>query len=125
MNYSEDELMVVVAHEMSHGLHDDARASINKQLVLSGLLIEVLGEHTNAGSVIMALVTYNYIVQRGFTLPHEVRADEDSFRYIASIGGNVRAPAALWARVADKLGERPSGGILGEILNPNNHPSTT
>ena len=97
---NEDEIAVVLGHEMDHGQKDHpakgARQSLNMQ---------ILGAATGSQlGVIMANVVNN----RHITKPMEREADKLAFDYITHTNYNPGACAAVWQRVMDKSQSRPS-----------------
>ena len=97
---NEDEIAVVLAHEMGHGQKDHpakgARQSLNMQ---------ILGAATGSQvGVIMATVINN----RHITKPMEREADALAFDYVSRAGYNPGACAAVWQRVMDLSKSQPS-----------------
>lgn len=97
---NEDEIAVVLAHELGHGQKDHpakgARRSLNMQ---------ILGAATGsqAGMVMAAVVNNRHI-----TKPMEREADALAFDYISHAGYNPGACAAVWQRVMDRSKSQPS-----------------
>ena len=97
---NEDEIAVVLGHEMGHGQKDHpakgARQSLNMQ---------ILGAATGSQlGVIMANVVNN----RHITKPMEREADKLAFDYITHTYYNPGACAAVWQRVMDRSQSQPS-----------------
>ena len=108
---NEDEIAVVLAHEMGHGQKDHpakgARQSLNMQ---------ILGAATGSqAGMIMAAVVNN----RHITKPMEREADALAFDYISHAGYNPGACAAVWQRVMDLSKSQPSS--FEQFLS--DHPS--
>lgn len=97
---NDDEIAVVLGHEMGHGQKDHpakgARRSLNMQ---------ILGAAT--GSTLGSIVT-TVINNRNITKPMEREADALAFEYITHTNYNPGATAAVWQRVMDKEKSQPS-----------------
>ncbi len=108
---NEDEIAVVLAHELGHGLKDHpvkgARNSLNMQ---------ILGAAT--GSQAGALVA-QVINNRHITKPMENEADALAFDYITHTNYNPGATAAVWQRVLDLSKSKASA--VQEFLS--DHPA--
>lgn len=108
---NEDEIAVVLGHEMGHGQKDHpvkgARRSLNMQ---------VLGAATGSS---LGQLAANIINNRHVTKPMEREADALSFDYIIHTNYNPGATAAVWQRVMDLSKTQPSS--LQEFLS--DHPS--
>lgn len=97
---NEDEIAVVLGHELGHGQKDHpakgARRSLNMQ---------ILGAATGSeAGAIMAQVINN----RHVTKPMEREADALAFDYIIHTSYNPGATAAVWQRVLDLSKSEPS-----------------
>lgn len=97
---NEDEIAVVLGHELGHGQKDHpakgARRSLNMQ---------ILGAATGSqAGAIMAQVISN----RHVTKPMEREADALAFDYIIHTNYNPGATAAVWQRVLDLSQSEPS-----------------
>lgn len=118
LNYNENELAFVLAHEMGHGQKGHPIQGIRKQmpLVLAGAAI--------GGDTSTQLIT-GILSQVGtaklITKPMEKEADALAFTYAVNAGYNIGAGAAVWQRILDKNPGQSSGGI-NELFN--DHPST-
>ena len=97
---NEDEIAVVLGHEMGHGQKDHPAKG-----ALQSLNMQILGAATGSQlGVIMANVVNN----RHITKPMEREADKLAFTYITHTNYNPGACAAVWQRVMDKSKSRPS-----------------
>lgn len=123
---SDDELAIVVGHEIAHvtSHHGGERTSQNIAFAGIGLLLtagmeqqEVSPAKRNA-----ILTAYGLGAQIGVLLPfsrtHESEADAVGLRYAAGAGYDPRAAAAFWRKMAAKGGAKPP-----EFLST--HPSDT
>lgn len=98
---NEDEIAVVLGHELGHGQKNHPAKGARRSLNVS-----ILGSATgsNAG-VLMA----NIINNRNITKPMEREADALAFDYIIHTNYNPGATAAVWQRVLDLSKSNPSG----------------
>lgn len=108
---NEDEIAVVLGHELGHGQKDHpakgARQSLN---------MEILGAATGSqAGAVMAQVINN----RNITKPMEREADALAFDYITHTNYNPGACAAVWQRVMDLQKSRPSA--VNQFLS--DHPA--
>lgn len=98
--HNEDEIAVVLAHELGHGQKDHpakgARRSLNAQIV---------GAATGSQ---VGMVMANVVNNRHITKPMEREADALAFDYITHAGYNPGACAAVWQRVMDQSKSSPS-----------------
>lgn len=97
---NEDEIAVVLAHELGHGQKDHpakgARRSLNMQILGAAT-------GTQAGAVMAAVIN-----NRNITKPMEREADALAFDYITHTDYNPGATAAVWQRVLDLSKNQPS-----------------
>ncbi len=121
LNYNEDEIALVVAHEMGHGQHNDPANGVKKALPLQVLVVLYQSQNVDAISIIGANVIANIGNAKSVTLPMEKAADEKAFQYIEAAGYNIGAGAATWQRVLEKMGENKTN-FISEIFNPADHP---
>jgi predicted Zn-dependent protease len=119
---SDDEIAVVMSHEVSHviGRHGNERAS-HQALAQGGAVIADLAMQ-NQSQTLQTLVgtAYGYTTQYGAILPfsrkHESEADEIGLRIMAKAGYNPQAAVTFWKRMSEK-----SSGSTMEFLST--HPS--
>lgn len=121
LNYNEDEIALVVAHEMSHGQRNDPSNGVKKSLPLNVLAALYQSQNADAVSIIGTNVIANIGNAKNVTLPMEKNADEAAFQYTEAAGYNVGAGAATWQRVLEKMGESETN-FISEIFNPSDHP---
>lgn len=108
---NEDEIAVVLGHELAHGQKDHpakgARQSLNMQ---------ILGAATGSqAGAIMAQVINN----RHITKPMEQEADALAFEYITHTNYNPGATAAVWQRVLDL--SKSQASVVQQFLS--DHPA--
>lgn len=97
---NEDEIAVVIGHELGHGQKDHpaqgARKSLNASIIGAAV-------GNQAASVMAKLYT-----NRNITKPMEREADALAFDYIIHTNYNPGATAAVWQRVLDLTQSQPS-----------------
>ncbi len=114
---NEDEIAVVLGHEMGHGQKDHPAKGAQNSLI-PAVLASAAGN--NIGAVILA----NAIKNQGITKPMEREADALAFEYITHSYYNPGACAAVWQRVIDKSGDNPDT-FLTFLAGGSDHPSNT
>lgn len=111
---NDDEIAVILGHEMGHGQKDHpakgARKSILPMIVASTV--------DNIGGLILA----NALNNQGITKPMEREADALAFEYITHSNYNPGACAAVWQRIIDKSGDNPDS-FLTFLAGGSDHPS--
>ena len=112
---NEDEIAVVLGHEMGHGQKDHPAKGARQSLV-PAILASAAGN--NIGAVILA----NAINNQGITKPMEREADALAFEYITHSNYNPGACAAVWQRVIDKSGNNPDT-FATFLAGGSDHPS--
>ena len=121
LNYNEDEIALVVGHEMGHGQNNDPANGIKKSLPLNVLAALYQSQNADSISIISANVLANIGNAKNVTYPMEKNADEEAFQYTQAAGYNVGAGAATWQRVLEKMGENNTN-FVSEMFNPSDHP---
>lgn len=112
---NEDEIAVVLGHEMGHGQKDHPAKGARKSLIPAVLA-------SAAGNNIGAIILANAINNQGITKPMEREADALAFEYITHTYYNPGACAAVWQRVIDKSGNNPDT-FLTFLAGGSDHPS--
>ena len=98
---NEDEIAVVLGHELGHGQKDHPAKGARRSLNMA-----ILGSATGTSAgAFMATVINN----RNITKPMEREADALAFDYIIHTNYNPGATAAVWQRVMDLSKSNPSG----------------
>lgn len=119
----DDEIAVVLGHEMGHGQKNHAVSGFQKSIPYSVLAqIFVDSQGGTFASALGATIFANYATATQVTKPQEWEADNLAFTYIIHSGYNPGACAALWQRVMEKQGEQ-SQNFVGEIFSPSDHPT--
>lgn len=111
---NDDEIAVILGHEMGHGQKDHpakgARKSILPMIVASTV--------DNIGGLLLA----NALNNQGITKPMEREADALAFEYITHSNYNPGACAAVWQRIIDQSGDNPDN-FLTFLAGGSDHPS--
>lgn len=121
---NEDEIAVVLGHEMGHGQKDHPAKGIRNSMPYE-LAAEIYSasQGGSVGSTAVASIFANYATATQVTKPQEWEADNLAFEYITHSGYNPGACAAVWQRVIEKQGSQGSTNFAGEIFSPNDHPT--
>lgn len=122
LNYNEDELAFVLAHEINHGLEQHSLKSLPKIVSLSVAQALYQEKNPNAASAITTTLINRQLVAAHTTMPQEREADANSFTYAVNAGYNPGAGAAIWARIAARNGAK-TRSTFENIINPNDHPT--
>lgn len=122
LNNNEDEIAVVVGHEMGHGQKGHPIKSYQKSVPLDVLTKLYKAQNEDGASQMVTNVIGNYASANGITKPQEWEADNLAFDYTTGAGYNPGAGAATWQRVIEKMGAS-SSNFVGEIFSPSDHPT--
>ncbi|WP_110955984.1 M48 family metallopeptidase [Anaerosinus massiliensis] len=122
LNHNEDEVAVVVAHEMAHGQKGHPIKGYQKSVPLNVLTQLYKAQNQDNASQLLTNVIGNYATANGITKPQEWEADNLAFDYAVQAGYNPGAGAATWQKVIEKMGES-STNFVGEIFSPSDHPT--
>ena len=120
LNYNEDELAFVIAHEMGHGQKNHPAAGVKRALPLSILSALYASQNRNSASSVGAALVSTIGTAKWVTKPMESQADNLAFDYATAAGYNVGGGAALWQHVLEKNGSKSSG--FAELFN--DHPTS-
>ena len=120
LNYNEDELAFVIAHEMGHGQKNHPAAGVKRALPLSILSALYASQNRNSASSIGAALVSTVGTAKWLTKPMESQADKLAFDYAVAAGYNVGAGAALWQHILEQNGSKSSG--FAELFN--DHPTS-
>ena len=118
---TDDEIAVVLGHEMGHGQKDHVIKGYQKSIPIS---ILATAAATGGGQVaaIGAGVVANYIDNVHISKPLEWEADNLSFEYMTHTDYNIGATAAVWQKVIEEYGTNQSN-FAGDLFNPSDHPT--
>ena len=120
LNYNEDELAFVIAHEMGHGQKNHPAAGVKRALPLSILGALYASQNRNSASSVGAALVTTIGTAKWVTKPMESQADKLAFDYAVAAGYNVGAGAALWQHILEQNGSKSSG--FAELFN--DHPTS-
>lgn len=120
----DDELAVVMAHEIGHGEKKHVVTGITKGIGLGFAVDLFLSSNKNNVSSILSTIGANYINNEMFTMGQEWEADNLGFSYATAAGFNPGAAAASMVKMRSMYGELHHEG-LAKVVNPNNHPKTS
>jgi predicted Zn-dependent protease len=124
LNWNEDEIAFIVAHEVGHGQGRHLLRSLDKIVGLQVTAGVYAAKNDNDLTAILTWCALRHIVARSVTLPQEWDADNRSFDYAAAAGYNPGAGAAAFVRVKAKYGDR-GRNFLGDLLSPADHPTNS
>ena len=116
---NDDEIAVVLGHEMAHGQKEHVRKSLKGRLnaVLAGTVLAGATGIDALGNILVNNINAVHV-----TKPHEWEADNLAFEYMIRSQYNPGACAAIWQRVMDQYG-KGSSDFVGDIFSPSDHPS--
>lgn len=118
---TDDEIAVVLGHEMGHGQKDHVIKGFEKGAPMKAIGAAVASSGGWAADL-GASVIVNYIDKVHLTKPMEWEADNLSFEYIANSNYNLGACAAVWEKVIET--SKSNGEKLsGDIFSVSDHPS--
>ena len=120
LNFHEDELAFVIAHEMGHGQKNHPAAGVKRALPISILAALYASQNQNTVSDIGAALVSTIGTAKWVTKPMESQADKLAFDYAVAAGYNVGAGAALWQHILEQNGSKSSG--FAELFN--DHPTS-
>ena len=123
MTEDQDEIAVVLAHEMGHGQKNHVASSMRKKLnvaIGAAMLGSAVGGSALTNIALNVLV--NQIDTVSITKKDEWEADNLAFDYVINAGYNPGATAAIWQRVEEKYGKSKTS-FAGEIFSPSDHPT--
>ncbi len=120
----DDELALVMSHEMAHGEKKHVVTGITKSVSL-GLAVDLfVSNNQNNTSAVLSGIGANYINNEMFTMGQEWEADNLGFDYLAAAGFNPGGAAASMVKMRAMYGELYREGLT-KVTNPNNHPKTS
>lgn len=118
LNLSDDEIAVVMGHEIAHALREHSREQVSQAIAAQmgiGLGAALLG--LGQGSADMAGVAYQALIATRFSRSDESEADRIGLELTARAGYDPRAGVSLW----QKMNKASSGGRPPEFLS--SHPA--
>ena len=114
---NEDEIAVVLGHEMGHGQKDHPAKGMKRSI-----LPKVIATATD--NILMDILTNTWNNQ-GITKPMEWEADNLAFEYMTHSPYNPGACAAVWQRVIDKGGDNKNSSLAHIMSGGSDHPSNS
>jgi predicted Zn-dependent protease len=120
LNLSDDEIAVVMGHEVSHALREHSREQVSQAVAARmaiGVGAALLG--LGQGSADIANVAYDSLIATKFSRTDESEADRIGLELTARAGYDPRAGVTLW----QKMMRANSGGRAPEFLS--SHPVET
>jgi len=118
LNLSDDEIAVVMGHEIAHALREHSREQVSQAIAAQtaiGVGAALLG--LGQGSADMAGVAYQSLIATRFSRTDENEADRIGLELTARAGYDPRAGVSLW----QKMTKASSGGRPPEFLS--SHPT--
>ena len=118
LNLSDDEIAVVMGHEISHALREHSREQVSQTIAAQaaiGVGAALLG--LGQGSADIAGVAYQSLIATRFSRTDESEADRIGLELTARAGYDPRAGVSLW----QKMIKANSGGRPPEFLS--SHPT--
>jgi predicted Zn-dependent protease len=109
LNLNDDEIAVIMGHEISHALREHSREQVSQAMAAQGLLgvgaaLLGLGE----GSAQAASAAYEALLATKFSRVHEAEADRIGLELTARAGYDPRAGVGLWRKMMSAhQGSRP------------------
>lgn len=108
---SDDELAVVIGHELAHVTHEHSRRSAKADMwsELLGMGVSVAAEAIKSDAlrtaVQVAAIVATMTSQSKYSRGHEDQADRIGLRYVHEAGFDVTAGPRVWARFQEKYGD--------------------
>ena len=121
LDYNEDKLAAVIAHELVHGQKEHPIKGAKKKMSVD-FVMKTVGSEIGGANGLAAQVVAVHAKNTGVTKPNEWEADNIAFTYMADAGYNVGAPAAVWQAVIESSSDSSKKDVLSDILNPSTHP---
>jgi len=118
LNLSDDEIAVVMGHEISHALREHSREQVSQAIAAQtaiGVGAALLG--LGQGSADVAGIAYQSLIATRFSRTDENEADRMGLELTARAGYDPRAGVSLW----QKMIKANSGGRPPEFLS--SHPT--
>ncbi len=109
---SDDEVAIVLGHELTHATHEHSRRAFKKQMfvmlgtaVVAGAAEEIDNKGKRLGVQLGALLLGSALTS-GYGRDQEDQADRVGLRYAYEAGYDVEQGPTLWERFAKKYGDR-------------------
>ena len=118
---TDDEIAVVLGHEMGHGQKNHVLKGYQKSIPVD-LLATAAAAGGGYGAALGAGVVANYIDKVHISKPLEWEADNLAFEYMTHTNYNIGATAAVWQKVIEEYGSN-KGNFVGDMFSPSDHPT--
>lgn len=124
---SDDELAVVIGHELAHVTHEHSRRSaksdIWRQLLGAGVAVaaEAIKDDTLRTAVQVAALVATVASLSKYSRGHEDQADRVGLRYVHEAGFDVTVGPRVWARFQEKYGN--DNRVLNFFLGSHSRPA--
>ena len=118
---TDDEVAVVLGHEMAHGQKDHVAKGFKKSIPVTLIATAIASNTNTVGTAVTALIA-DYTEKVHITKPNEWEADNYAFNYMSDSDYNLGACAAVWQRVIDKYSGQKDR-MTGDIFSVSDHPS--
>jgi predicted Zn-dependent protease len=120
LNYNEDEIAFVVAHELGHGEKNHPAKGVNRALPLELVTALYASQNDNTISYLGAVLANSIGTAKLVTKPMESEADALAFDYAVGASYNPGAGAAVWQRVLEKI-DTSKDNVVTDLFN--DHPT--
>lgn len=120
LDYNEDEIAFVVAHELGHGEKNHPAKGVNRALPLELITALYASQNDNTISYLGAALAGSIGTAKLVTKPMESEADNLAFGYAVGAGYNPGAGAAVWQRVLEKI-DTSKDNFVTDLFN--DHPT--
>ncbi len=124
---NDDELAIVIGHELAHYTHEHsrrgARSGLLTQLIAMGAVAVAGGidnDKARPAAQVAALVAMTATLSK-YSRSHEDQADRVGVRYVYQAGFDPRTGPRLWARFREKYGEQ--NPLVNFFLGSHSRPS--
>ncbi|QLB20836.1 deoxyribonuclease HsdR [Vespertiliibacter pulmonis] len=125
LNLTDDEIAVVMGHEMAHALKEHGKSDRNLSAItgivtqIGKIALQTQGISTDLGGFDAIDVLTEYGLNKPFSRSQETEADEEGLMLMAKSGYNPEAAPNVWRKMAQVTGS--SGGLLESIAST--HPT--
>lgn len=108
----DDELAIVMGHELVHATHEHSRKEFKKGMWLQLFALGVAAgtehiDNTKARAVLQLAGLFGFMAwKNGYSRGAEDQADRVGLRYVYEAGYDVRKGPRLWNRFAEKYGDQ-------------------
>ena len=101
---SDDELAVILGHELAHFTHEHTRRQLKQQMWMN-LAAAAAGGVTNNPTAQQYMALGFSAWRNGYSRDHEDQADRVGLRYAYEAGFDVEKGSRVWLRMLERLGE--------------------